>query len=253
MTTPQETLAADGVVVLRSMLDDAWIDLLRDAVDELLVGAYDPVARSGAEDGGPVVQSRDGMWRNSERFSRFLFKSPIGDTAAELLRSGEVRLYEDLFLHNAAGVEAKLRWHRDSPWWPISGEQLVTIWFSLESVTAETGAMRFVRGTHRDPDEVARAGMVSDTAPEVDEDRVVTIETSPGDAIAFHPRLLHTAYGSAVDHARRTFTLRFMGDDIRWRPRREYFHAWMQDCGLQKGDALDHPWFPVVGRSPARS
>jgi hypothetical protein len=27
------------------------------------------------------------------------------------------------------------------------------------------------------------------------------------------------------------------------------FHAWMRECGLQKGDVLDHPWFPVVGRT----
>jgi hypothetical protein len=62
------------------------------------------------------------------------------------------------------------------------------------------------------------------------------------------PSSPHTAYGSASDRPRRTFTLRFMGEDIRWRPRTSMYHAWMRDCGLQKGDVLDHPWFPVVGR-----
>ena len=36
--------------------------------------------------------------------------------------------------------------------------------------------------------------------------------------VVFHPRALHTAYGSAPDRPRRTFTLRFTGDDV-WRIR----------------------------------
>jgi ectoine hydroxylase-related dioxygenase (phytanoyl-CoA dioxygenase family) len=237
----------DGVTVLRAALDLAWIERLRDAMPGMLAEAYDPTARAGVDGPGPRVHSRDGMWRDSEPFSRFLFQSGIGDLAAGLLRSNQARLYEDLLLFTDAGAEAKARWHRDSPWWPLRGEQLVTLWLSLEPVTADTGAMRFVSGTHRDPDEIALAGMVADRLGPDDEARVVVIETDPGDVIAFHPRLLHTAYGSAVDHARRTFTIRFMGDDIRWRPRREYFHDWMRGCGLEKGDELDHPWFPVVG------
>jgi ectoine hydroxylase-related dioxygenase (phytanoyl-CoA dioxygenase family) len=243
-----ETLRRDGVVVLPGVFDPGWIDLLRGAMDQMLQGAYDPVARAGADDAGPKVLSRDGMWRNVEAFSRFLFQSPIGDLAARLLQSREVRLYEDLLLFNGAGAVATSRWHRDSPWWPLRGDQLVTIWLSLEPVTAETGAMRFVTGSQRDPDEVALAAMVADEVATADADRVVVIETQPGDAVAFHPRILHTAYGSAVEHPRRTFTIRFMGDDIRWRPRREMYHEWMRDCGLAKGDVLDHPWFPVVGR-----
>jgi ectoine hydroxylase-related dioxygenase (phytanoyl-CoA dioxygenase family) len=78
------------------------------------------------------------------------------------------------------------------------------------------------------------------------------VEAEPGDVVVFHPRVLHTAYGSAADRPRRTFTLRFMGDDVRWRPRRSMFHPWMRECGLQKHDVPDHPWFPVVARAAVR-
>jgi ectoine hydroxylase-related dioxygenase (phytanoyl-CoA dioxygenase family) len=160
------------------------------------------------------------------------------------MRSRTARLYEDLLLYREAGAEASSSWHRDATYWPLRGHQLSSVWFSLESVTRETGGMRFVAASHLDPDEVATAPF-----PDVDADprlRVIVIETEPGDAILFHPRILHTAYGSAPDRPRRTFTIRFTGDDVRWRPRRAFFHPWMSDCGLQKGDVLDHPGFPLV-------
>jgi ectoine hydroxylase-related dioxygenase (phytanoyl-CoA dioxygenase family) len=128
-------------------------------------------------------------------------------------------------------------------------QTLVDVWLCLEPVTAQTGAIRVVRGSQLDDDETARVGKV----PEIDSDRVAIVETQPGDVVAFHPRALHTGYGSSPDRPRRTFTIRFMGDDVRWRPRREYFHEWMRDCGLAKGAPPDHAGFPVVWSVPTTS
>jgi ectoine hydroxylase-related dioxygenase (phytanoyl-CoA dioxygenase family) len=128
---------------------------------------------------------------------------------------------------------------------------LSSVWFSLETVTSDTGAMKFVVGSHRDSDEVVKAESIGEGESDVKPHQVITIEAEPGDVVVFHPRALHCAYGSAPDRPRRSFTHRFMGDDIRWRPRKSMYHAWMRECGLNKGDVLDHPWFPVVGRSAA--
>jgi hypothetical protein len=235
-----EAFEVDGVVAVRGLLDAGWIDSLVDAMPQLLPRAYDPVIKMGGEP-GRVVQT-DGMWRDCAPFRRFLFESPIGEVAASTLRSDAVRLYEDLLLYRDAGTGGAAGWHRDSPYWPVAGRQLANVWLSLEPVTAEAGAIRVVAGSHLDDDETARVG----TVPEIDPARVVIVETDPGDVVVFHPRALHTGYGSSPDRARRTFTIRFMGDDVRWRPRREYFHDWMRDCGLEKGAPPDHPGFPVV-------
>ena len=238
-----ETFEKDGAVAVPGLFDLEWIRLLRDAMPEILQRSYDPAERMGVTPGRTI--QCDGMWRDSEVFRRFLFESPIGDVAAAVTRSRTVRLYEDLLLYRDAGADGSSSWHRDATYWPLTGRQLSSVWFSLEPVTRDTGGMRFVAGSHLDPDEVATAPQ-----PDIDADPeqypVISIEAEPGDAIVFHPRILHTAYGSAPDRPRRTFTIRFTGDDIRWRPRRAWFHPWMSDCGLQKGDALDHPGFPVV-------
>jgi ectoine hydroxylase-related dioxygenase (phytanoyl-CoA dioxygenase family) len=238
----------DGAVAVRHFLTDEWIGTLREAMPEILESTYDPTARmTGAADG--KIRSRDGIWRDCESFARFLFLSPVGELASTVMRSTKARLYEDLLLYKEAGASGEVGWHRDAPHWPLTGVQMSSIWFSLETVASDSGAMKFVIGSHRDNDEEAQSSM-SVRESELGARHVLTVEAEPGDVVVFHPRALHTAYGSAPDRPRRTFTLRFMGDDVRWRPRRSIFHPWMRECGLQKGDVLDHPWFPVVGRSP---
>lgn len=250
----RSTFDRDGAVFLPGLLDREWIDALRAATPEILGAAYDPAERMGGERSNRIRQ-RDGMWRDHEVFARFLFGSPVGPTAAELMGSSTARLYEDLLIHaepsapSSQPAPERSSWHRDAPYWPLRGTQLASIWFSLEAVTADTGAMRFVVGSHRDPDEIVTHS--ASDAELADRPKLV-VEAEPGDAVAFHPRALHMAYGSAPDRPRRTLTLRFTGDDVVWRPRREMFHPWMADCGLEMGAPLDHPWFPVVGRGDVR-
>jgi ectoine hydroxylase-related dioxygenase (phytanoyl-CoA dioxygenase family) len=246
-----EGFETDGAVVGRGVLDGGQIQSLRDAMPQMLEQTYDPSERMN-DAGSKKVRTRDGIWRECEAFARFLFQSPVGEVAARFMRSDTARLYEDLLLYQEAGANGAAAWHRDAPHWPLAGHQLCSVWFSLEAVTSDTGAMKFVAGSHLDADELVNAGSIGVSESEFEPRRIITIEADTGDVVIFHPRALHTAYGSAPDRPRRTFTLRFMGDDVRWRPRRSMYHAWMRDWGLQKGDVLDHPWFPVVGRVGAQ-
>ena len=230
-----ERFESDGVVRIEGALESEWVDLLRRLLPDLLASAPDP--------GAPHV-SVHAMWRHFEPFARFLFDSPVGKLAAGLMRSGPARLYEDILLYKAEQTPGT-DWHRDAPHWPVTGHQLSSIWFSLEPVTAATGAMSFVVGSQRDPDELVSTASIY-AGGEIQERPTVTFGAEPGDVIAFHPRVLHSTSATASALPRRSFTLRFTGDDVRWRPRRSVYHEWMRDCGLQKGDRLDHPWFPVV-------
>jgi ectoine hydroxylase-related dioxygenase (phytanoyl-CoA dioxygenase family) len=237
-----------GGVVVRGLLDDRWIESLRAAMPTILEQSYDPLERTRIQRPGapkPQLVQSDGMWRDCEPFRHFLFESPVGAVAAATLRSTAVRLYEDLMLYREAGPEnGAPGWHRDAPYWPVTGRQLANVWFSLETVTADAGAVRIVARSHLDPDDVTRRTLTLDAEP--DSARVVTFEAEPGDVVLFHPRALHSGYGSAPDRPRRTFTIRFMGDDVRWRSRQAFFHEWMRECGLKDGDPPDHPGFPVV-------
>ncbi len=233
-----ERFQIDGAVALRGLLDPTWIETLRDTVDELLDGSYDPALRMGSG-ASPILQS-SGKWQESETFQRFLFESPIAAASAALMQSGTARLFEDLFQVRPPGL-GEPGWHRDMPYWPVSGRQATNVWFTLEPVTPYKGSIHMVAGSHLDPRENLRA--VTEPGPS---NQVLAFGCEPGDVIIFHPWALHTGYGSPPEQPRRTFTIRFLGDDIRWRPTRDYYYEWMRETGLAEGDPLEHPGFPLM-------
>jgi len=260
--TAIEAYERDGAIIVRGLIGAEWVASLRDCYDGMAEAAEAPYAKRGDGKGAIAATGvRDGMWREEEPFTKFLFESPIARAAAILMRSRSARLYEDLLLTQPAGAPAKTGWHQDEPTWPVSGRQLSSVWFSLEPVARETGAMRFVLGSHHGP--LYHPGMVSaeqagddirfwtgGAFPNVDGDpeqfRVLQTEAEPGDAVVFHPRAIHTAYGSAKDHARRTFTIRLLGDDVRWLPKRRVYHRWMHDLGMNEGDRIASPRLPLI-------
>jgi ectoine hydroxylase-related dioxygenase (phytanoyl-CoA dioxygenase family) len=238
----RERFEVDGAVAVRGLLDLSWIEALRAATEELLEGGYDPTLRMrsrGDGDGGSIVQS-SGKWQESPTFRRFLFDSPIASTSAGLMRSSTARLYEDLFQLRPPGPGGAA-WHRDMPYWPVSGRQATNVWFTLEPVTPYTGGIHVVAGSHLHT--VSEIKAASEPGPST---RVLAFGCEPGDVIVFHPWALHSGFGSSPDQPRRTFTIRFLGDDVRWRPARAYYHEWMGATGLGEGDPLDHPGFPLV-------
>jgi ectoine hydroxylase-related dioxygenase (phytanoyl-CoA dioxygenase family) len=245
--TTSARFAERGAVLAPGLFDRSWIELVRAVADRLVADVEDPSARLAGAATAPA-RSSDGIWRRDADFARFLRGSPIADAAAIALDSRSITLYEDLFLYTDADLEGA-PWHRDSPHWPLMGDQLCSVWFSLEPVELDTGALHFVSGSHRDSrDVVAAETMVLDATPSRPE--IFGFATEPGDAVIFHPRILHSARGAAPDRPRRTFTIRFAGDDIRWRPRSSYYHQWMSTVGFERGERLDHPWFPVLRDGP---
>ena len=77
----------------------------------------------------------------------------------------------------------------------------------------------------------------------------------PGDAVFFHMLALHSAGGFTGPGRRRVLSLRFLGDDMVYAPRR-----WTTsppfpglEDELPPGVALDHPLFPVLWRAQGRA
>jgi ectoine hydroxylase-related dioxygenase (phytanoyl-CoA dioxygenase family) len=249
-----------GVIVVRGLIEPDWIEALRAEYDRMATLAYDPSSQGGVSKSEREIVMRYGMWREEDCFRAFLFESPIAKAAARMMRSQTATLFEDLLLTEPAGAEARISWHQDEPSWPLSGRMLASVWFSLERVDPQTGALRIVEASHRGPlyqPGYLRADEVGDDIllwtggllPDVDADPeavCVEAEAEPGDALIFHPRTIHGSYGSARTHARRTFTIRFFGDDIRWLPRHRVFHQWIHDLPLKKGDRVTAPQFPRV-------
>lgn len=259
--------ARQGAVLVRGLLNDHWIEVLRTVFEEHKAHAMDMTgydAERYSADEAPVPKStlvKDDIWLENSLMRQFLTQSPVALAAAHIMGSPVTRVFEDLLIYKEAGVSGPTPWHQDEPQWPLSGEQMASAWLSLESTTPDTGALRFVAGSHRGPlyipyvpsalrDQLAEdmhhftGGPLPDVDADPERHPVVCFATEPGDVILFHPRTIHAAYGCAANRPRRTFSIRFIGADVRWHPKASVIHPWLRDISLALGDPVTGSRFP---------
>ncbi len=260
----RETFARDGAAVVRGFVGSAWLELLAEAAEEIRRNVK---SGSAPPDGNPAVslsQKGDTVycengWTFNDRLKRFAFESGVARLAAEAMDSREARLFETLSIYKEQGCDTPTDWHQDFPQHGMEGEQACSIWLSLESVTEQSGALRFVPGSHKGPwytpgamppgREGDRVALPTGPAPDIDGDRVrfptiLCYDTAPGDVILLHPNVLHGTLGDQTGSRRRSFSVRFFGDDIRRKAARWEWHAWLKELPLADGMPMRSEMFP---------
>lgn len=231
-----ETFHAEGAVRLRSVLSQDWLDVLTDGFEQALA-APGQFSKSYGPEGAPRYYTDHRLFNRFEPFRKFLFDGPLSQVAAEILRASRLDLYDEHLLIKEAGAPAPTYWHHDMPYFSVEGYDLASIWFALDPAREDTGALKFAKGSHKwgklyqpvrigenkPVDSFNRDNLIA-TVPDIDgnpEDYpTVLLETDPGDVIVFHGLTLHSSSGNAsTDTMRRALSLRFAGDDIRWKNR----------------------------------
>jgi len=257
-----DAFQAEGAVVLRQLLEEHEVALLRAGIDENLAHPS-PRAKVASAPGDPGFFLEDfWCWQDNERYREFIFASALGEVGARLMRSTTARLYHDHMLTKEPGTRQRTPWHQDQPYYNISGWQNCSFWIPVDPVSRES-TLEFVAGSHRGPwlmprsflDAQARwfpEGALAEL-PDIDAERsrhrLLGWELRPGDAVCFHMLTLHASGGvGAGDSRRRVFSVRLLGDDIRHAPR-----SWKTSPdfpGLAEAlpaDApLQHPLFPLL-------
>lgn len=273
-----EAFWADGVVCLRGVLPATWTERLAAAVEELLAAGDGtdlsamassidagggPVLRDAASAGAPRGRFFAGTdhWRRHPTFRDFALASPLPGVVAALLRSRQVALYEDSVLVKEPGTVERTAFHQDMAYFHVSGRQVCTTWCPLDRVSAETGAVRYVRGSHRLAQEfqpnlfvstMAIPGTAGEAVPDVEADPErypqVWFETAPGDVVVHHARTIHGAPGNAsATRRRRAVSVRYVGDDARFRRRAGApLKPWQE--GVADGAGLDPEHSPIAHR-----
>ena len=231
-----ETFHADGAVRLRGVLSQDWLDVLTDGFEQA-VAAPGQFSKSYGPEGAPRYYTDHRLFNRFDQFRRFLFEGPLSQVAAEILRAERLDLYDEHLLIKEPGAPAPTYWHHDMPYFSIDGYDLASIWFALDPAREDTGALKFAKGSHKwgklfqpvrigenkPVDSFNRDNLIA-AVPDIDgnpdEYPTVLLETDPGDVIVFHGLTLHSSSGNASpDTTRRALSLRFAGDDIRWKNR----------------------------------
>lgn len=121
-------------------------------------------------------------------------------------------------------TEKMLTMHQDMTYWGLDdSDNLVTVWLALSDVLESTGAMRFVRGSHRagqvshedtfgEDNLLSRGQRVSATYWADDE---VCVELAPGEVSLHHGLMAHGSGPNVTDARRVALVLRYVTPAIR--------------------------------------
>lgn len=238
----------DGAVVLRGLLDEAWIARLRDGVARNLddPGPYFTRNTPASEQGSFVDDYCN--WRRIPEYRAALADSPLAEAAARLMRSRTARIFHEHVLVKEPGTRQRTPWHHDQPYYCVDGEQVVSFWIPLDPVSRDT-TIEFVAGSHawgrtflptkfKGP-QYERSDPTLEPTPDIEAHRedyeILGWELAPGDAVAFHFLTLHGAPENTTPRRRRAFAARYLGDDAVY---------------ADRGGEVSPPFPEIVGRIP---
>ena len=254
---------ADGAIKIPDMFDARWLDVLAAGIQRNLDNPGWQ-SRRYTEDRGHqsgFFFGDAGVWQQIPEYRDFLFYSPAAEVAARLTGASKLNLYFDGVFVRGPNTPSRTPWHQDVPYWPIEGDQMCSIWVSLDHVP-RADAVEFVRGSHHwnkvfkpksffsdKQDYEFRDGgleIMPDWNERRDETELIGWPMAPGDALCFHGYVIHGSSGNTTDDWRRTFQARYSGDDMTYVLREGEMHPTFPDCDLSDGAPIGGSTFPLV-------
>ena len=195
----------DGIVCLRGMFDGDWLARLVELA-EVDLAAPGPLTMELEQDGKSGRFFFDTfMWTRMDGFREFVFSSPAAEIAARISGSSRVNIFFDQLLIKEPGTEEPTPWHNDLPYWPLAGARISTVWLALDEVTRDSGAVQYVKGSHKWGDGYHPPAFAGDDRyktdlpklPDIeamrDELDIVSFDLAPGDCTVHHALTVHGA------------------------------------------------------------
>ena len=235
--TELENYWRDGVAKLPGLVSAPLVEAITDALDAQI--------ENPSQWGGTGKQRSDRCFGIDDAMLRsYLTHETMGENAARAMRTSSANFFFDhMFLFEADSPVDDHYWHQDLPYWPVEGEHIVSFWLSLTNCTAETAALKFVPGTHRNDgfyrpksfdgstlvgDLGERASLAIDASADFLDQPAPAFHVdpaahgvreyayAPGDAVMFSTKIVHSSGGNRSKTSRRlAYSARYFGSDAR--------------------------------------
>lgn len=260
----------DEFAVAAARVDDVRTKghtLLRGVASEDEVAAWQPVLRDIAlahtdmdrtllqEDTfGKAFWQISNLWQLDSRAAGFSLGRRFGQIAADLLGVDAVRIYHDQAVLKKGG-DGHTPLHQDQHYFPLDGDEIITMWMPLVPVPAEVGSLRFASGSQV----VGTLGEIRVTS-ESDAELEALMDhkgfpfesygaMAPGDATFHTGWVLHGAAANPTHRMREVMTVIFFADGLRGiEPEHEWhqrdYDTWLP--GVKPGDVAASALNPVV-------
>ena len=246
----------DGVVLIKGLFAD-YVELIQTGIDYNIQNPGRYAAENIKDGEGGRFFDDYCNWNRISQFQEVIKNSKVAEVAAGLMKSKTVQVFHDHVLVKEPGTSKPTPWHQDSPYYFVEGSQTVSFWSPVDAVTDAT--LRCVAGSHKWSKPVLPTRWLNedkfykDTVkympvpdPDAEGMKVLEWDMDPGDAVAFHYRILHGARGNETKKRRRAFSLRLVGDDARYVERPGPTSPPFPDHNMKPGDRLREDWFPII-------
>ncbi len=248
-----EAYKRDGVICIRQLYSTEWVERIAAFLDDI-VGK--PSLVTGPR-GDSSFHSDISTWLTNDEVRDFVLFAPSAHIAQQAFGSQRVNFYYDqIFVKNKLSP-LPTPWHHDLTFWPIAGDQIASLWTSVDPVDSSSSALEFIAGSHRWPQRFRAIGVDGtdyttgtemDELPDIDADRssfnILSWALEPGDALLFHGLTVHGARGNrSSQNKRRAIATRWCGDDVVYQPKP---HPELYRHDLKAGDHFSASIFPQV-------
>lgn len=268
----REGYGRDGAYLLKGIVPLEWVDYVREAVMRLM-DRPDPSSLDYAAGDGPRFFTQAWAWLLDDAFKALAFHGPPRDIAAQVLTGAKhLNLVMDQVFAKEPGTAKATPWHQDYAYGNMKGaDHMLRIWMALDEVTADSGAVHYLKGSHRwgvvyhpvtflDPNS-PRGDSPYEPIPDFDADYdkhdwLVGV-CEPGDAILHHSLTVHGGRGNASARFRRAVTVNYAGDQVTYEPRSvnksrgKNLASHVKFPDLTPGGPIDSDLHPRVWEAPA--
>mmetsp|Transcript_21912 Transcript_21912/g.46258 ORF Transcript_21912/g.46258 Transcript_21912/m.46258 type:complete len:417 (+) Transcript_21912:160-1410(+) len=186
------TLEEDGVVHIKGVFDAEWVEYLRAATGHQVSNPHFWAFAGTASKLYDYIQRN--IWQTNKAFADFYYHSAMGHVLAQCGRTDEIRVSTDLLMVNP---NKGFKWHQDNQNGPITWDEGIRFWITMDETPAEYGAPVYLKGSHFNNavDEQAVFVDIEGEGLEDYKDQLLEFRTMPGDMLIWHPRTIHKVDG----------------------------------------------------------
>lgn len=157
----KEIYDRDGYWISPKLLDDETIERLRHAHERIWNGEVDgdgypeQVTKVTVPQDPTKLRKLDNAWWINDEFHKVVTSPYIGELAADLMDTDEVRLWHDQAIYkpgvgNQETTTGNVGWHQDYGYWQSSNtSNMVTVWIALQDTDLNNGGMMTILGSHK--------------------------------------------------------------------------------------------------------
>jgi len=248
-----------GATVLRGFFSD-WVDVLRAGVAANMADPNPNARIYEDKDGGGRFFVDYCSWQRIPEYKDFIFNSRAAEIGAALMESNHSQLFHEHVLVKEAQTGIPTPWHQDMPYYCVDGPKTVSLWLPLDDVPRDR-TLEFIAGSHlwgkyyrpqrfngQPLNETDGLEELPDINANRDDYDIIGWELAPGDAVAFDYRTVHGApANNSPSEGRRAFSLRLVGDEIRYSRRENLVTSPpFEQITLKHNEPLVAEEFPVL-------